>query len=119
MPLLSWSFSNGTANNRCYSHIFRAPEELKPYLDKIVPVVFLSRHDPVEEVAKIYKDAWEEFGLGNAGIRSNLDDVVNVIIESLGSSSWSHKKQAALSLKDIGDSTSLCTYMKPYLGIEE
>lgn len=81
-----------------------AQEPLKHYYKEIVPLVFIARYDPKEEVKNFFKECWDEIAVG--GISLYVDDVYKAIVTSFQSSSWNLKKQAAEALSGLADTAA-------------
>lgn len=69
----------------------RSPDAVKGFYVDLIPISFLGKHDPSEEVAKIFKEVFEELSAG--GLRQYLPEIVKYISDAMEAQSWIMKKQ--------------------------
>ena len=64
-------------------------------------MAFIARHDPKEEIAKLFKEVFDELATG--GPRQYLTEIVKYITTVMESQSWTLKKQGGLTIKDLAE----------------
>lgn len=83
----------------------RHQEVLKDYSSKILPLIFFAMHEPTnnENLSNVesWRELWNDASPGDAGIRMNIDQIVEMLEKSLTDSVWSIKAQAANAINTI------------------
>lgn len=83
----------------------RNQEVLKDYSAQILPLIFFAMHEPTNDEnsssVEAWKELWNDVSVGDAGIRLNIDQIVQMLEKSLADSSWSTKSQAANAINTI------------------
>lgn len=95
-----------------------ASDVLSGYHDVIVPPIFLARFDDDKYVSALFEELWEENTSGErVTLQLYLREIVSVICESIGSSSWSSKKKSAQAISKLSEvlGESLSSYHHPLL----
>eukprot|EP01114_Cavostelium_apophysatum_P005403 TRINITY_DN1633_c0_g5_i1.p1 TRINITY_DN1633_c0_g5~~TRINITY_DN1633_c0_g5_i1.p1 ORF type:complete len:992 (-),score=360.72 TRINITY_DN1633_c0_g5_i1:43-3018(-) len=85
-----------------YELVKRAPAAMRDFYPDILPLIYGARHDPSEEVAKMFKDVWAECSIG--GLRSYIPNIISFVETSMNAQTWILKKQAGLTVKELADS---------------
>jgi hypothetical protein len=76
----------------------RASEILRTYQKDFVPLVFLGKHDPEEQIKKTFQEILTEIGGGSP--RLLVDEIVKYLQNANeGTPSWNIKRQVALAIQ--------------------
>jgi len=82
---------------------------LAPYLNILVPVVYLARFDANEETKKVFNKIWEEIG---ASLALYVPETVATFAAALDSNSWQMKQQGAHAIAKFAETLNLSDFLK-------
>ena len=77
-----------------------ASDRFKALAVEILPFVFVAKHDPNEQVRKLYKEAWDENVGGSRAVLLYLKEIVAVASSHLESQRWSIKHTSAFAIAE-------------------
>lgn len=81
------------------------PELLKDYFENILPLIFFAIHEEVSEETKstveMWKQLWDDISPGDAGISSNLNQILDLITKNIVSEKWDVRVQSGAAINTI------------------
>ncbi|XP_065083000.1 proteasome-associated protein ECM29 homolog [Ochlerotatus camptorhynchus] len=83
----------------------RHQEVLKDYSSNILPLMFFAMHEEVTEDNKstieLWQELWHDINTGDAGLRMNLDAILQILESRLNDPSWLLKAQAGNAINTL------------------
>ncbi|XP_062561882.1 proteasome-associated protein ECM29 homolog [Armigeres subalbatus] len=83
----------------------RHQEVLKDYSSNILPLMFFAMHEEVNEDNKatieLWQELWHDINTGDAGLRMNLDVILQILESKLNDPSWLLKSQAGNAINTL------------------
>ncbi|XP_055629040.1 proteasome-associated protein ECM29 homolog [Toxorhynchites rutilus septentrionalis] len=83
----------------------RHQEVLKDYSSNVLPLMFFAMHEEVTEENKstieLWQELWHETNTGDAGLRMNLDAILEILEAKLNDPSWLLKAQAGNAINTL------------------
>lgn len=87
---------------KSYSSV--ASDALSGYLAAIIPAIFISRFEDDKVISSLFEELWEEHTSGErVALQLYLAEIVSLICEGIGSSSWASKKKSAQAISKLSD----------------
>ncbi|KAM2630644.1 hypothetical protein TB1_029488 [Malus domestica] len=87
---------------KSYSSV--ASDALSGYLAAIIPAIFISRFEDDKVISSLFEELWEEHASGErVALQLYLVEIVSLICEGIGSSSWASKKKSAQAISKLSD----------------
>ncbi|KAL6070848.1 proteasome component M29, variant 2 [Balamuthia mandrillaris] len=80
-----------------------APDTLREFNKHVIPLILLGKNDEDDENRKVFVEVWSEYGMVGS-VQLYLKEIMQAVEEAMHSSSWSMKRQGALTLKDVSES---------------
>ena len=76
--------------------------QLKNYAVDALPLAFLASHDSDERTAEVWLFVWEQNTPGmTGGCRLYVDEILGLVVKTMHSLSWEHKRQGAAALNTL------------------
>lgn len=83
----------------------RHQEVLKDYSSNVLPLMFFAMHEEVNEDNKgtieLWQELWHDINTGDAGLRMNLDVILQILESKLNDPSWLLKAQAGNAINTL------------------
>lgn len=88
----------------------RHQEVLKDYSGSVLPLMFFAMHEEVTEDNKatieLWQELWHDINTGDAGLRMNLDAILEILESKLNDPSWLLKAQAGNAVNTLATKLS-------------
>ncbi|XP_065879858.1 uncharacterized protein [Euphorbia lathyris] len=86
------------------SYSSMASDVISGYHVAIFPAIFISRFDHDKHVSGLFEELWEDIAsIERATVQLYLGEIVSLIREGLGSSSWARKKKSAQAICKLSE----------------
>ncbi|BBH02426.1 ARM repeat superfamily protein [Prunus dulcis] len=86
------------------SYSSMASDVVSGYLAAIIPVIFISRFEDDKFVSGLFEELWEEHTSSErVALQLYLEEIVSLICEGIGSSSWASKKRSAQAISKLSE----------------
>lgn len=86
------------------SYSSMASDVVSGYLAAIIPVIFISRFEDDKFVSGLFEELWEEHTSSErVALQLYLEEIVSLICEGIGSSSWASKKKSAQAISKLSE----------------
>lgn len=81
-----------------------AADVVSGYHSSTIPVIFLSRFDDDKDICTLYEELWEEnSSVERVTLQLYLTEIVNLLCDSISSSSWASKRKSAKGIQKLSD----------------
>lgn len=96
----------------------QASDVFKGNYTLILPLTFVARFDGEKDIVALFEEIWEDnTSTGSVTLTMYMPEIVKLLIEGIGSSSWPQKQKSARALSKLAESVSLAPHANELLKV--